>query len=157
MAVILSDAEIAALIRERKPLDSGWSALWTRREKGRHVEHQIDVTGANSTAFRLIVRRNDNDPADFSVVLAVRGLHSDRLFILRRYDGRTHRHKNAIEGDAFRGFHIHFATERYQRRGYREDAFAELTDRYDNVDGALRCLAADARFELPPDQPIALC
>ena len=44
---------------------------------------------------------------------------------------------------------ILFATERYQERGYDEDTYAEETDRYNNLEGALQCLIQDANFELP--------
>ena len=33
--------------------------------------------------------------------------------------------------------------------GYDEDTYAEETDRYNNLEGALQCLIQDAGFELP--------
>ena len=39
------------------------------------------------------------------------------------------------------------ATE--QRAGNREDTFAEVTDRYSDMEGALECLFADCDFEVP--------
>ncbi len=47
------------------------------------------------------------------------------------------------------GFHIHQATERYQARGMREDSFAVGTDRYDDLRGALFCLAEDVNLDGP--------
>jgi len=38
------------------------------------------------------------------------------------------RSDNLIEGNRICEFHIHTATERYQRRGMREDGYAEATD-----------------------------
>lgn len=60
------------------------------------------------------------------------------------------RDNNKIEKQKILGYHIHYATERYQRIGYDEDTFAEETDRYDNFEGALRCLIQDGNFQLPP-------
>ena len=85
----------------------------------------------------------------FSAVLIVFPLHSSKDFLLRRYNGRSHRHKNRIEGTQIDGFHIHYATERYQLSGFGEEAYAKLTDRYANLNDALRCLLKDANFEEP--------
>ena len=57
-----------------------------------------------------------------------------------------------IEDETFHDFHIHFATERYQEFGTREDAYAEPTDRYGDFDGAFLCLRDDANLEIP-DEP----
>lgn len=153
MALLYSDAEIAALLRERKPLSEDWQARMRRREKRGQIEHRLDIAGVDSTPFSLIIRRSEHDRADFSAILGVRTMALERLFILRRCDGRSHRHRNAIEGDRFRDFHIHTATERYQRRGYREDGFAQPAERYSDLDGAIRCLFSDAHLDPPPGQP----
>lgn len=50
----------------------------------------------------------------------------------------------------FYDFHTHFATERYQDLGAREDAYAQRTDRYATFRGALDCLFEDANFSVPP-------
>ena len=156
VALLYSDAEIAALLRERKPLSDDWQARMTRREKRGQIEHRLDVAGGDSSPFSLIIRRSERDPSDFSAILGVRTPALERLFILQRCDGRSHRHRNAIEGDRFRDFHIHTATERYQRRGYREDGFARPTERYSDLDGAIRCLFSDTHVDPPSGQPIAL-
>ena len=153
MALLYSDAEIAALLRERKPLSDDWQTRMMRREKRGQIEHRLDIAGADSTPFSLIIRRSERDSSDFSAILGVRTMALEQLFILRRCDGRSHRHRNAIEGDRFRDFHIHTATERYQRRGYREDGFAQPTERYSDLDGAIRCLFSDAHLDPPPGQP----
>ena len=92
---------------------------------------------------------------DFSAILAVHIPQSNRLFRLRRYNGKSHEHTNSIEGDTFYGYHIHTATERYQEIGAREDAYAEVTDRYNDLDGALDCLLHDAGFDVPPDEQLS--
>ncbi len=156
MAAIYSDEEISALLRERKWLGRDWRTQMKFREKRGQVERQLELSGADGTTFRLIVRRNESDPTDFSAILAVDDQRLDRLFILRRCDGPSHRHRNAIEGNSFRDFHIHEATERYQLGGFREDGFARPTNRYGDADGALRCLFTDAHFDLPTNEPTQL-
>jgi hypothetical protein len=72
------------------------------------------------------------------------------LFRLRRYNGKSHQHTNGIENETFYNFHIHRATERYQDLGMREDTFAEATERYGDMEGAIRCMLSDCGF-VPPD------
>lgn len=43
------------------------------------------------------------------------------------------------------------ATERYQRIGWREDTFAEKTERFNTLDQAIRCLLIDCCCECPED------
>ena len=60
-----------------------------------------------------------------------------------------------LRADRFYDFHIHLATQRYQEIGSREDAYAEITDRYTDIDGAIQSMFEDAGFEVPPvDQPL---
>ncbi|MCE2393409.1 hypothetical protein J4G02_02210 [Candidatus Poribacteria bacterium] len=59
-------------------------------------------------------------------------------------------HTNRIEREEISGCHIHSATERYQLRGQREDSYAQSTNRYHDLSGALKCLINDANFEEPP-------
>ena len=151
MAITYSDHEIESLIGERKILPDDWYGRTRLRPKRGHLERYLDVAGAATGHFRLIFRKSRENPWDFSVILAVRVPQSNRLFRLRRYNGKSHEHTNHIEGVTFYDFHIHFATERYQEVGAREDTFAEPTDRYSDIEGALECLIADAKFEMPPD------
>ena len=51
---------------------------------------------------------------------------SNRVFRLRRYNGKSHEHTNPIEKEIFYDFHIHTATERYQvLENKKEDTYAE--------------------------------
>ena len=110
----------------------------------------MPIIGENGNSFRIITRQNKIYPSDFSVILGVINPKTGVLFRLRRYNGMPKRpHYNKIEKQKFCDYHIHFATERYQERGYDEETFAEGTDRYNNLEGAVRCLIEDANFELP--------
>jgi len=62
-----------------------------------------------------------------------------------------HEHRNHLERQRFHGFHIHTATERYQQTGYDEDAFAEATDRFSDMEQATQCLVSDCNLEIPDD------
>ena len=93
---------------------------------------------------------------NFSAILAVHVQQSNRLFRLRRYNGKSHEHTNSIERDTFDDYHIHVATERYQEIGADEDAYAEITNRYDDLESALDCLFTDAEFDVPLDAQMKL-
>ena len=123
MAVIYSDQEIESLIRERKPLPSDWRSRSRLQPRRGHNERHLELTGDTGSEFRLILRQSTVNQFDFSIILAVRVPQSNQLFRLRRCNGRSHEHTNHIEGVTFYNFHIHFATERYQALGAREDAY----------------------------------
>lgn len=139
------------MIEERKPLPDNYGSRIQLRDKRGHKERELDVTGADGTQYRLILRQSDFNTLDFSIILAVFPSDSNQLFRLRRYNGKHGEHTNKIEGDTFYDFHIHQATERYQESGMNEDAFAKVTDRYADFHTALRCMFEDCGFEMPQD------
>lgn len=152
----LSDDEIEELIGIAKPLPPDYrSRLRTRTRpySSQHEEAQIEVQLENTGVFRVIIRKNRVNPLDFSVILGFVPPERLRLFHLRRYNG-THRHTNKLESNQFRDFHIHYATQRYQEAGWDIDAYAEPTDRYDTVDGALDILLDDCNFIRPDTERI---
>ncbi len=152
MAVTYTDQEIESLVRERKLLPVNWTRRARLMPKRGHQERHLDITGDLGNQFRVILRQSTANVLDFSAILAVRVPQSNQVFRLRRYNGRSHEHTNHIEGGTFYDFHIHHATERYQDRSAREDAYAEPTDRYGTFQEALRCLLADANFDVPNEQ-----
>ena len=109
-------------------------------------EYLLNVTGEEGSKFRVIVRMSVSDELNFSVVLGVKVPPPKKFFRLKRYNG-NHEHTNTIEDEKVIGFHIHTATERYQVNSVREEDYAEPTERYTDVTGALKCLFADANFE----------
>ena len=156
MAVTYSDADIAKLLQEQKPLPAEWRSRLTLRPKRGHDERNLDFTNVHKNEFRLILRQNKINVLDFSVILAVRVPKSHQFFRLRRYNGKSHEHTNHIEDRKFYDFHIHSDTERYQQLGTWEDAYAEPTARYADFHGALRCLFNDANFVASPDTQSSL-
>ena len=139
------------MIEQRKPLSDNYRSRVQLRGKRGHKERELDVAAQDGTQYRLILRQSDFNTLDFSIILVVNPSGSNQLFRLRRYNGKSHEHTNQIEGDTFYDFHIHHATERYQESGSREDAFAEVTDRYADFPAALRCMLEDCGFETPQD------
>lgn len=149
--VTFDDREIGDLIEMPKAQAGTRRGLPRLRRKRGHVEAQADYRGTGETEFKAVLRRSSSNPMAFSAILMVRVPKSNRWFRLRRYNG-SHWHRNRIEGNRFRDFHIHTATERYQLAGLREDAYAEPTDRFSSYEGAVDCLLQDAGLPPVPDE-----
>lgn len=156
MSTLLTDAEIAALINETKPLEPGYPSRLQLKSKQGHKERELDIKGENGSEFRLILRQSLFNVFDFSAILAYSVKSSSQVFRLRRYNGKSHEHTNQIERNRFYDFHIHFASERYQHLGLREDAYAEVTNRYGDFQSALDCLFQDCGIGFPPNEQTLL-
>jgi hypothetical protein len=153
MTVTLTDEEIKKLVSEPKPLPDNYQNLIRLKPKLGHKEAEFVVVGNEGSQFRIIIRQSVLDPLDFTVILAYQLLESNRIIRLRRYNGKSHEHKNSLENEVFYDFHIHEATQRYQEKGSREDEFARPTNRYVDLEGAMDCMVNDCAFELPPNIP----
>ena len=147
----LSGREIEGLVGMTKPLPTDYRGRLRTRARSysaQHEEAQLEVPVENTGTFRVIVRKNRINPMDFCVILGYVPPERLRLFRLRRYNG-LHEHTNRLEGNTLRDFHIHYATQRYQEAGWDIDGYAELTERYATVDGALEILLDDCNFVRP--------
>ena len=152
MPIAFSDDEIESLVEERKLLSDNWRGRIRRSRKPGHNEAKLDIEGMDGSQFQIIGWQSMVNRLDFSVILTVEIPQSNKIFRLRRYNGKSHEHTNNIEKETFYDFHIHRATERYQELGTREDGYAETTDRYSDYNGALACLMDDANVvHLPKD------
>ena len=147
MAIAYTDEEIVKLIEERKVLPNDWRDQLDRKRK-------LLVKGDDGNTFCIIIRPGKVNPLGFSVILTVFAPQLNRPFRLRRYNGSNHTHYNRIEKEEIDGFHIHYATERYQlnRLKPKEEDYAQPTDRYSDLEGAFQCLIDDANFERPQQQ-----
>ena len=123
-------------------------------ERNLHQRREYEITGQQGGAFVLATRQNTLNVLDFSVILGYKMPGFNTVFRLRRYNGKSHTHTNTIENETFRDFHIHAATERYQRRGgSKEDHFATVTARYFDLESAIKCALADCGFPPLPVDP----
>ena len=151
-----SDIEIDELVREPKPLSLGWELRILDRSTMIYVKKFFDTKGIKNNTFRVIWRQLHSNPSDFCAILGVIPLGSNTLFRLRRYDSK-HIHSNPIEKEKFNDFHIHKATERYQEYGTKEeDKYAETTNRFSSLTGALQCLIKDCYFQMPATSQLSL-
>jgi len=155
--VRLQDWEIEGLLAERKKvtLDMLHRLSQLRPHGQNHLTQDCEVVGEEGSVFQIILRQNLLYPLDFSVVLGYKLPDTGHVFRLRRYDSKAE-HKNRIERQSFTDYHVHQATARYQARGFDEESYAEASDRFTDLHGALQCLFADCGFDLPPDAQTTL-
>ncbi|MBW6517583.1 MAG: hypothetical protein K0A89_03675 [ANME-2 cluster archaeon] len=144
---MLSDSEIQVLINDVKLFSSkNLNEIRLKNKENRaYREYDLDVRSNSGKNFRLRIRENTLNVFDFSVIL----IYVDekrKYHILRRYNGK-HIHKNQIEKNKFRDFHIHKATQRYPEAGFRIDGYAEVTDAYNNWKDALTKMLIDCNFK----------
>jgi hypothetical protein len=150
MTVRYSDADIQGFIEEPKELPGDYLSLIRLRPKRGHREASLKVAGDRGSDFRLILRQSALNVLDLSVILAVLPPDTNQPFRLRRYNGKSHRHTNKIERATFYGFHIHYATERYQEFSGVEDQYAEPADSFSDLYSALTRLIDECGFVPPP-------
>jgi hypothetical protein len=142
MAEIFTDNEIANLVQEKKVLPK--EPHIRLKEKSGHKEQEIEILGESGKRYVLIIRESMLNQLDFSAILGYHIPQTNIVFLLRRYNGKSHEHSNPIEGtELFYDFHIHEATERYQKAGFRAEHFALQTNRYKNLREAIECLYND--------------
>lgn len=157
MVDILKDTQIASLIAEPKPLPDNYKSKLQLKSKNGFKRSELEVTGEFGSKFVIILRQSEINVIDFSVILGFYPTNSNNLFRIRRYNGKSHEHKNGYEKDRFYDFHIHTATERYQTAdGKDEDHFAQPTDRYADIHAALECMLDDCSFKRPEDNQLDL-
>jgi hypothetical protein len=158
MEQVLSDLEIQYLIREKKFLTVAPEDFFRgMREKRGHKETDHILHRSDGSSFILKIRVSNENILDFSVILGFSPADSNKIFLLRRYNGKSHEHKNTLEGESpFYDFHIHTATERYQRIGAKEEFYAVPTDRYTTMQEALNCLVTDCNIEIPVNPQLQL-
>jgi hypothetical protein len=151
--LFLSEAAINELIVERKTIPDGLCPLTKLIERNRHLRREYEITCNTGNSFVVKIRRSLLNPFDFSAILGYQLPGVNTIFHLRRYNGKSHYHTNPLdENIGFRAFHIHTATERYQKIGAKVEHFAEITTRYADLEGAIQCLLADCGFRAPMEE-----
>lgn len=148
----MTDETIAFRLAERKILPVNYRQRLALPGGEDYTPTRLTLLGEDGGEFWIILRQHPMNPVDFCATLGYKIPRSSKLFHLRRYDGKSHFHRNRIEKQSsFLDFHIHMATERYQARGMHEEGYAEPTTRFIDLHGALECLLQDGGFMLPPD------
>jgi len=151
----LTNDTIQELVSEKKSVPAGL----TSPHKGMtvrngHYQKSYEVICPSGNEFVIKLRQTVVNPLNFSVILGYRLPGSFSVFRLRRYNSK-HIHTNVLENEQFHDFHIHLATERYQKAGFHEDAYAERTQDHWDFASAIERLLNDCGFASPfSDTPL---
>jgi hypothetical protein len=143
---LISDQEIIELLSEEKILPSNFREKLALKKKSDRKYQECDIcTRSKKGEFVITVKVNTKEAFDFSIILQYISENGFN-YILRRYNG-IHQHKNVLERTLILGYHIHIATEKYQRSLLKIEGYAELTDSYNNWNDALAQLIADCNVK----------
>ena len=142
-----TDKEINGFISEEKNFSGTIEEILSFKESDGHKMASADLLRSDESRFVIKLRQNQNDINDFSAIIVFQEKGNNKYFILRRYNGKSHEHTNKLERNKFYGFHIHFATQRYQDAHRKEESYAEETTRYSDIKGALSCLLSDCNIK----------
>ena len=109
------------------------------------VNYNVIATDDSGNKFQIYKRQNlrPGMENDFSCGISWVSSNGETM-TLARYNGSSHAHPNHLEKTKL-GFkcHIHKATEKYIQANRKPEGYAEETDRYHTLDGALHCLVVD--------------
>lgn len=138
--LIFTDEQIEALLKMPKMVINP-GARW-KLQRGANQKN-FDLESEDRTQFSLYLRQNMRIANNFSCGLLLK--HPQGNITLTRYNGSDHDHENPLDFDTrvSNTCHIHVATARYMNAGRKPEHYAVNTDRYTDLDGALRALIFD--------------
>ncbi|MEJ2267479.1 MAG: hypothetical protein P8X70_00155 [Nanoarchaeota archaeon] len=142
--LMITDEEIKSLIEEKKILKSELKPTFREGRSSQKFEKEIE--GENGNKFKIVIRISNFNPSDFSIILCTK--IAGKWFRLMRCNGDSHEHTNKLEEEKISGYHIHYATGRYQENGYREENYAKSTNKFSDWKKALVVMLQEANFQL---------
>lgn len=140
MAKKLTDKEILVFKDMPKYLTKPLKQKWTVNLKVKQLSIELYSGDHN---FNIYMRQAMMDEDNFScgISLTVDG-NSD--ITLARYNGSNHVHVNKCDGRRFDfECHIHEANEKSLKASKKIENYAEPTNRYTNLQGAIQCVLTD--------------
>jgi len=147
---MLTDDQVDWLLSHAKIITGAKGKPRTQRRSEQRGYFVESVEG--NYKFELYTRQNMIDQDHYSCGLIYHAADGTSVTLVR-YNGSNHEHRNPLEGGQLIQFkcHIHRATQRYIEMGDKAEKYAETTDRYTNLDGALECLLLDCNIVRPDD------
>lgn len=135
-----SDEDLAGLrLAPKRVTNPG--AHWKEKPGHRQRNFKACDQQDESVRFSIYQRQNLLDANDFSCGIEYLPSVGARL-TLARYNGSSHRH-----GEIVYRPHVHRTTASAIASGKKPESEADETDRYTNLEGALRCLAEDFHLQ----------
>lgn len=147
----LTDEQINALIALPKVITNPRAR---KIEKRGSEQVNYDAEGPDGEQFRVYLRQNMRITDGFSCGLLYIPARGDSV-TLTRYNGADHEHSNPLDSGKPLPLacHIHRATEKYMTAGRKAEHYAQTTDRYQTLQGALAALLLDCNISGLDDNP----
>jgi hypothetical protein len=143
----ITDTKIQELLACGKRLTNP-NARSRMKDGHEEVNYKVEALDEPGHKFEVYKRQNMREGMedDFSCGISWIAPNGETL-TLKRYNGPNHNHTNHLEKESL-GYihHMHLATENYIKANRKAEGFAEKTDRYKTVDGALHCLVTDCNI-----------
>lgn len=152
----LTDEQIAQLLAVPKRVENPQAR---ERQEGKHTRRDYRVVSEDGAhRFSLFARQSTRIADGFSAGLLWHAKSGEEVILLR-CNGSDHPHPNKIEQQRIEfQCHVHITTERYIQANRKPEGYAEATDAYRTLAGALHELARRANIRgltTEPDGPIS--
>ncbi len=139
---IITDEEIRNYLTEKKILERGSKNPPKLFKNARDLRKTQKIIGLSETEYLITIRKAIDNDNNFCIIFSLK-LENNNQFILIRYNGNWHRHRNVLEKNILTGFHIHTTTERYQKAGLKREGYAEGTNRYKDWESGYKRMLRD--------------
>ncbi len=156
----ITDEKIQQLLSGLKRLTNP-NARSKMKDGHEQVNYRVTALDGSGHEFEVYTRQNKREGMedDFSCGISWIAPNGESL-TLKRYNGSSHSHLNQLEKEKLDAkCHIHLATEKYIKSNRKAEGFAETTERYRTLEGALHCLITDCNItgiQTSPDNQIKL-
>ncbi|MCX6327206.1 MAG: hypothetical protein NT144_11240 [Bacteroidia bacterium] len=143
----ITDDKLAELLKLPKRV-SNPNIRAKMKDGHEQLNYNVNCIGNDKYRFELYARQNKREGMedDFSCGLNWVAPNGESL-VLCRYNGPNHDHPNHLENEKL-GYncHIHKTTEKYIKANRKPEGFAEKTEKYYTLKGALNCLVNDCNI-----------
>ena len=141
----LTDEKIAQLLACTKRVENPQAR---ERQEGKHLRRDYRVVSDDGEhRFALFTRQSTKIADSFSAGLIWHAKSGDEIVLLR-CNGSDHPHPNLLERMRIEfKCHVHVATERYIQANRKPEAYAEETQTYHTLAGALHHLVQCAHIQ----------
>jgi hypothetical protein len=150
----LTDNKIAQLLATPKHAENPQAR---EKQEGQHLRRDYRIVSVDGEhRFALFTRQSTRIAEGFSVGLLWHAKTGEDLMLLR-CNGSDHPHPNVLERERIEfQCHVHLATERYIQANRKSEGFAQETQVYHTLAGALHHLVQRANIQglkTEPDEP----
>ena len=141
----LTDEKIAQLLACAKRVENPQAR---ERQEGKHLRRDYRIASDDGEhRFALFTRQSTTITDGFSVGLIWHAKSGDEIVLLR-CNGSDHPHPNVLERVRIEfKCHVHIATERYIQANRKSEAYAEESQAYHTLAGALHHLVQRAHIQ----------